>query len=204
MTPLQICNIALGHLGEASIITMGDNTPAAKACSLHYDLTRDEVLRAHRWNFAIGRDELTEEEAPPFGWNKRFALPADCLRSLEVNDSEEGDWITDKWVVEGRSILTNADSVRLVYVRSIGDEALTDPLFARAFSVKLAAALSETIRGSTSKTGDLLQLYEAAVAPLARRVDANEGNRRKGMLPLNSFSVRSRFGYPNTNGRLRP
>lgn len=266
MTQLELCNVALGHLGEARIAALSDATAAARACSLHYAPVRDEVLRSHRWNFAMKRVLLelvwsavevitqagtevlissTEHglatgdrvhvkgivgangdgtwyvtkdtddtfsldgsvysgagtidagslwiKAPPFGWDYMYALPEDCLRCLEVNDSEAGDWISDEWIIEGRSMLTNADEVRLVYVRSVGDEALTDPLFAQAFGLKLAVALTETIRGSTGKTADLLQVYQNVTAPLARRVDANEGRRRKGMLPMNSRFIRSRF-----------
>lgn len=203
MTQVELCNVALAHLGEARIAAMGDDTVAARACALHYGPVRDEVLRSHRWNFAIGRATLTAAAAPPFGWAKAFALPADCLRALEINDNEVGDWISETWAIEGRQVLTNAEAVNLVYVKGLGDAALTDPLFAQAFALKLAAALSETIRGATGKTAELLQLYDARTAPLARRIDANEGRRRKGLLPMNSLFVRARGGW-NSNGRLRP
>lgn len=203
MTQVELCNVALAHLGEARIAAMGDDTVAARACALHYGPVRDEVLRSHRWNFAIGRAALTAAAAPPFGWAKAFTLPTDCLRALEINDNEVGDWISETWAIEGRQVLTNAEAVNLVYVKGLGDAALTDPLFAQAFALKLAAALSETIRGATGKTAELLQLYDARTAPLARRIDANEGRRRKGLLPMNSLFVRARGGW-NSNGRLRP
>lgn len=203
MTQLELCNVALAHLGEARIEAINDDTVTARACALHYGPVRDEVLRSHRWNFAIGRAQLVEATAPAFGWARAFTLPADCLRALEINDNEVGDWISETWAIEGRQVLTNAAAVNLVYVRNVCDAALTDPLFAQAFALKLAAALSETIRGATGKTGDLLQLYDARTAPLARRIDANEGRRRKGLLPLNSLFVRARGGW-NSNGRLRP
>lgn len=203
MTQVELCNVALAHLGEARIAAMGDDTVAARACALHYGPVRDEVLRSHRWNFAIGRAALTAAAAPPFGWAKAFTLPTDCLRALEINDNEVGDWISETWAIEGRQVLTNAETVNLVYVKGLGDAALTDPLFAQAFALKLAAALSETIRGATGKTAELLQLYDARTAPLARRIDANEGRRRKGLLPMNSLFVRARGGW-NSNGRLRP
>lgn len=266
MTQLELCNVALAHLGEARIAALTDDTAAARACALHYEPTRKEVLRSHRWNFAIARDILTPDWVggitgaasnggliqitkpshglgsatrlaikdvggvsaatgswritstgvntftlddstfagaytsggqyaiiPLFGWGYKFALPEDCLRVLEVNDSEAGDWISDEWIVEGRELLSNADKIHLVFVEDIGNDALSDPLFAQAFGLKLAAALTESLRGATGKTAELLQQYEARTAPLARRVDANEGRRRKGMLPMSSPFVRSRF-----------
>lgn len=193
MTQLELCNVALSHLGEARINALSDDTARARACALHYLPVLKEVLRSHRWNFAVARVEIAPDgTAPAFGWGYQFTLPADCLRVLEVNDSEAGDWISDEWIIEGRKLLTNAATLRLIYLRDVEDEALTDPLFAQAFGLKLAVALSEVIRGSTGKTGDLLQIYQNVTAPLARRVDANEGRRRKGMLPLNSRFVRAR------------
>jgi hypothetical protein len=196
----DICNIALGHLGEARITSLEEDTTSARACALHYDQVRDQVLRSHRWNFAQTRATLTVlADEPAFGWDYQFQLPADCLRVLEVNDSEAGDWISDTFLIEGRKILTNADEVNIVYVQRVTNVAAFDALFVDALAIKLAQVLSETIRGTTGKTAELAQMYDSRTAPLARRVDANEGRRRKGLLPFSSHAVRSRgagAGYP--------
>ena len=193
VTEVDICNLALSHLGEASITALNDGTERANACALHYPNTRDEVLRSHRWNFAIFRATVTASvTAPAFGWDKQYAIPADCLRILEVNDSEFGDEISDQYVVENGYILTNATTMNLVYVGRFEDTDAYDPIFVKALALKLAVSLSETIRGTTEKTGELLAAYERVTAPLARRVDANEGRRRKGMLPLNSTWIHAR------------
>lgn len=189
----DICNLALGHLGEARVSSLNEDTVAARACALHYEQQRDQVLRSHRWNFAQRRVTLSQlSTAPAFGWSYQYELPADCLRVLEVNGSEFGDVISDEYVIEGRILLTDADAVNMVYTRSIEDVGQFDALFVEALAVKLAVALSETIRGTTGKTAELTQLYERVTAPLARRVDANEGRRRKGLLPISSQFVRAR------------
>jgi hypothetical protein len=189
----DICNLALGHLGESPIESMDEDTAAARACALFYSPTRDAAIRAHRWNFAQERLALAQNEATPaFGWSYAYTLPGDCLRVVELNDTEIGDVLTDECVIEGRNLLTNASTANVVYLKRIEDVSLYDPLFVEAFAIKLAIALSEKVRGTTGKTGDLLQAYERITGPLARRVDANEGRRRKGMLPLNSMAVRAR------------
>lgn len=192
-SPTDICNLALGHLGEQRITSLDADNATARACNLHYEATRDQLFRAHRWNFAQARATLTRlADAPLFGWSYQYQLPADCLRVLEVNDSELGDVITDEYIIEQGKILTNADAVNLVYVQRIEDVTQFDPLFVDALAVKLAVVLSETVRGTTGKTEALVTLYEKLTAPLARRVDANEGRRRKGLLSLNSLFVRER------------
>ena len=194
-SPTDICNLALGHLGEAPIASMDDDSVAARACARHYPGTRDQLLRSHRWNFAQARATLTRlNEAPAFGWSYQYALPSDCLRVLEVNDSEVGDVETDTFIVEGRFLLTDADAVRMVYLRRIEETSEFDELFTECFALKLAIVLSETIRGTTSKTADLAQMYERVTAPLARRIDANEGRRRKGLISVSSAFVRARGG----------
>jgi hypothetical protein len=193
-SPIDICNLALAHLGEAPITSLAEDSLAGRACQLHYGQTRDAVLRAHRWNFATTRVALEQVlPAPAFRYSYRYQLPGNCLRVLEVNDTEIGDWLDERFVIEGRQILTNEATVNLIYIQRIENVTKFDALFVEALAVKLAIVLSETIRGTTSKTAELEQNYERITAPTARRIDANEGKRRKGMLPMNSLAIRARF-----------
>lgn len=192
---LDICNLALAHLGEGAITALEDDTVAARACALHFPTVRDALLRARRWNFAQTRAVLSLlADAPAFGWDYQYSLPADCLRVLEVNDSEFGDVVSEEFIIEGRAILTDASAVNLVYTKRVDDVAQFDPLFVEALAVKLAIKLTESIRGTTGKTAELVQMFERITGPLAGRVDANEGKRRRGLLPLNSHAVRARGG----------
>lgn len=202
-SPTDICNLALGHLGEGRIASLNEDSVASRACNLHYDSERREVLRAHRWNFAQKRQVLTRlVERPPFGWTYYYAMPADCLRVNEMNGSEAGDVINEHFVIEGRRLLTDATQVRLVFNTDAQTVSEFDALFVKALALKLAIVLSETIRGTTGKTEQLLQAYERITGPLARRVDANEGRRRKGILPMNSMALLARG--PGTGSLVEP
>jgi len=59
MDQVTICNLALARLGDSRIVTIGDAKPEAEYCSLFYNQTRDECLRAHPWNFATKRAALS-------------------------------------------------------------------------------------------------------------------------------------------------
>jgi len=191
----DICNQALAHLGEKRISSLDDDTASARACHLAYPGARDELLREHRWNFAQSRAILTPEaEVPLFGWEYQYPLPADCLRALEVNGSEAGDVTTDPWIIEGRKLLSNATGVNLVYMRQVTNVAQFDNLFSEALALKVAVKISETIRGTTGKTSELLAQLAQLVKPLARRIDANEGKRRKGLVTMNSYILGARRG----------
>jgi len=193
VTPTHVCNLALARLGEKSIMDMDEETTAGRACRLHYETARDAVMRSHRWNFAQKRATLSKlVPAPAFGWESQFPLPADCLRVLEVNDSEFEIHRGNRWEIEGRVLLSNEDSVELVYTARSTDTTLWDPLFIEALATYLAARLSETLRGDTSRTGELLEEYARITGPVARRVDANETNRRRGRIELNSPAIAAR------------
>lgn len=190
---VELCNVALAHLGEAPVVSLDDTTAVANHCDALYAVTRDELLRSHRWNFATKRQTLPRlAQPPPFGWACAYQLPSDCLRVCEVNGSEGGESKT--WVIESGQLLSNEIECQAVYVCRVEDVTLFDALFISALSLKLAAALAEAIRGSTGKTGELMQQYERVTAPLARRIDANETRRRKGLLPMHSMAIQSRFG----------
>ncbi len=193
MTPTHICNLALGRLGTASITSLDEDSAEGRACLLLYDSTRKEVLRSHRWNHATKRVTLTASASAPIsGFDYQYPLPEGCLRVMEVNDSEDGD-ATHPWSIEGRMLLTDETTVDIVYVADVTNPDDFDSLFVEALVVKLAGKLTEKLRGNTGKTAELLQEYGALTAPLARRIDANEGRRKKGMIALNSDFVNARF-----------
>lgn len=54
----DICNLALSHLGDWRIADLSDTSKQGKECSRWYALSRDELLRSHRWNFAVDRKTL--------------------------------------------------------------------------------------------------------------------------------------------------
>ncbi len=193
-TPTLVCNLALGRLGEKRIMDMDEATTAGRACHLHFDTVRDTVLRSHRWNFAQKRAVLSKlVAAPAFGWASQFTLPADCLRVLEVNNSEFEFLQGNRWEVEGRVLLSQDDEAELVYTARVIDSSLWDSLFVEALATYLAMRLSETIRGDTSRTQELMEEFARLTGPAARRIDANETNRRRGRISLNSPAIAARF-----------
>lgn len=192
-----ICNLALSMIGASRILSMQDKTKEAEACLLHYDVTRDEVLRAHPWNFAIARTELTATEEPLFGWNAAFILPSDCLRVLDLNDiSATAD--PPAWTVEGRRLLTNdTDSARIRYIFRNENCIEYDATFIQAFAVRLSATIAKRITNSDSIAAQQFQLYEAEYGPQARLSDLKE-HKSKVIPPwVRSNVVKSRGqGWP--------
>lgn len=166
----EICNISLGILKAEPIISYDtDVTTRAKWCRAFYPTTRDAVLRAYPWSFAIERKALAvDPTAPIFGFEKKFGLPDNpyCLRVLELDD-EDIDW-----KVEGRFLVCDNDTVSIKYISRVMDTSLFDSMFVQALATRLAAVLCKPITGSTDAA--LWQLY-ASMVQEGQTIDGMEG-----------------------------
>lgn len=189
-----ICNIALGKLGQRGIMSLDDESQAARVCSQFYAHTRDTVLQSEQWNFAMARLALPRlVEVPASGWAGQYQLPSDCLRVTEINDSDVTA-LAGRYAVEGDRLLTDEDRAVIRYVRRVTDPGFFDPLFVEALATRLAGSMARILTGSLSEAQGLLTEYARVSGPEARQANATEG-RPKPVLPYrNSQLVRARFG----------
>jgi hypothetical protein len=171
---VNICNLALQRLGASRILSLSDNSTAARAMNILYTPTRDSLLRQHPWNFAVKRASLAADStAPAFGYDNAFTLPADCLRLLS-SDKGEGESYMDTWKVEDGKILTNEDGPLYIrYVSRVADPTKFDACFLKLFALKLALDACEELTQSTTKFQILSEEYKDALKE-ARRLNAFE------------------------------
>ena len=165
-----ICNLALTKIGEDQIISLTENSKAGRLCNLHYQPTRDAVLRSHIWNFAIKRVELAlSTTTPSYDFAYQFALPSDYIRILETNLTT-----TAEWKIESGHLLADSDSVKVRYLARITNPNEFDALFIEAFSARLAAELTIPLADSPPLAKIMFDLYSSKVEE-ARTMDAVEG-----------------------------
>jgi len=168
---VDICNSALNQIGASNIISLTEDSKAARICNQRYEFIRDSVFRAHPWNALITRRTLSPDAtAPTFEFDNAFTLPTDpfCLRviSLDFHD------IIHR--VEGRKILCNEDTLNLVYVGRVEDVNQYDMLLIESIAAALAADLAYPLAGSTSLAQEMRAVYQEKLKE-ARFVDATEG-----------------------------
>ena len=98
-----LCNEALGLLG-ATAITNGGSSKNHGYCVTFFEKARDEILAAHKWNFAKKRAFALQTTDPLFGVSslKKFSVPDDCIRMWRIADDDQA-----KWEVEGGNIVTS-------------------------------------------------------------------------------------------------
>ena len=182
MTNTDICNMALGKIGATRIIDLADtteNTPPAIQCRLHFEQTRDALIRSHYWRFASGRAELAQDSTDPdFEWDSQFELPDDFERLKSVfgdNFTPTGN-TTRSFAIEGQRLLTNEDTVSIRYIKKVTDPAEFDSLFVEVLILKLAIKLVAPLAGGAPKLQQGLATELKLIMPSVRALDRQETN----------------------------
>jgi hypothetical protein len=175
-TEVSICSNALRRLGDDPITSLTEDSERARLCNAFYAPARDSVLRSHPWNFAITRASLTQlSTTPAYGFDYQYALPTDpyCLRVLQM---EFQDYIfkIENLSTEGRVLLTNEDTAKILYIARITDAALFDSLFVDCLEAKLATQLTYPVTNSVTLQAQMQKLYEIKLSE-ARSIDGQEG-----------------------------
>ena len=187
-TVVGICNRALSYLKAQPITSLTDGTESARIVSRVYDYLRDELLRAHPWNFATKRAALARlSTTPAWGYDYQFALPTDCLRVLAAVGSDETE-ISD-FKIESRNLLTNEEAVYLLYVYRVTDPAQYDALFSAALSYRIISEIAYELTSSTAAAEASEKMFDRRISE-ARGVDAREGTPETVYRPTTWYAAR--------------
>ena len=192
---VDICNSALNIIGASNIISLTEDSRAARVCNQRYEFVRDSVFRAHTWNCLIRRVSLAaDSDTPAFEFSAQHSLPTDpyCLRVLRPEDPDT------VFRVEGRKIMSSTTPFKMIYVARITDPNEYDQLLIESIAARLAHEISYALVNSASLTAQLFQLYTNKLSE-ARFVDATEGtpdnvvNIDRASYSESSILVSSRF-----------
>lgn len=166
----SIANAALTLLGERRVNSLDDASKTAKLLKDRFDDVRDDLLRAHSWNFATKRASLAvSATTPAFGYDNAYDLPSDYLRLISVSNTA-----LLPYEVEGRQILTDLEApLEIVYTRRVEDPVQMDPMFRQALAAALAVELAESITGTSTKVREL-QILLRERTRMARVPDGQE------------------------------
>lgn len=177
----SICNLALADVGIKRINNFEnslESSSQAIACRLHFEPTRDALVRSHYWRFASARQSLSQDTVDPdFEFDNQFILPNDFLRQKSFfgdNFTASGN-LTVTYAIEGQRLLTNEDSVDLRYIKKVTDPTQFDPLFVQVFAKQLALKLT-SLAGATPKIRESLKDDLKILMPQVRALDRQETN----------------------------
>jgi len=174
---VDICNSALNMIGASNIISLTEDSRAARVCNQRYEFVRDSVFRAHPWNCLVTRTSLAaDSDTPAFEFDHQHTLPADCLRVLRP---ENPDTV---FRVEGRKIISSTTPFKMIYVARVTDPNEYDLLLIESIAARLAADISYALINSASLSQMLMATYDTKLSE-ARFVDATEGT------PANTVNI---------------
>ena len=175
-TEVSICSNALRRLGDDPITSLTDDTERARLCNAFYADARDACLRSHPWNFAITRASLAQLSATPvYGFDYQFALPTDpfCLRVLAM-EFEDYVFKVENLSTQGRVLLTDQETAKIIYIARVTDTTLFDSLFVDTLVAKLAADLAYPVTNSLKVQEQMYRLFQLNLSE-ARSIDGQEG-----------------------------
>lgn len=160
---VDIANLALDILGKPTIASFGDNSNAARAITVSYDMLRRALLTGRStWRFSIMQGSMPADSGAPVSgpYTQQFTQPVDCLRVVLCGDNYPGlnmsDYrlgpIGEDYRIQGRKILSNLSApLSIQYVADITDVTLMDAWFQVALAADIAYSNCERLTGSDSK-----------------------------------------------------
>ncbi len=164
---VEVVNNALVFLGQIPVQVVDSSTKAGTFAGTLWNAALEETLRAHPWNFACYRKELSPlSDNPKFGYSYQFNKPSDWLRTIEIFNTRD-------FRNEGRQILANVEFLQMRYIRKVEELNVWDSLAAAALARNLAAKLAYPLTQSTSQQNAQWEMY-VAVLQQARSVDSME------------------------------
>jgi hypothetical protein len=179
---IEICNLALGWIGEAPIADMDENRPPARYCRLYYPGALEDVLREHPWNFAQARERLAPVDVPE-GWGMAYrhayARPARCvaLHFLVGEDGRTNEHFRHTDDGAATMILANIPRAFAQFTRLVEDTETYDSKFVQTLARRLQCLLvGALLKRNASAVQEAETLYRKVLAE-AMTADAREGAR---------------------------
>lgn len=169
-TSVNIVNLALHTLGIARITSLSDNVEQARVMNDIYEHIRDEMMEIHPWNFSIVYSSTLSEndDAPNFDYDYSYALPADCLKVIELEDAE------DEFKIVGGNLYTDTEDPKIKYISLVTTTGSFSKSFVTAFAARLAAETCYALTQSRTLTEDKWKEYKEKLSQ-AKSSDGQEG-----------------------------
>lgn len=205
---IDICNLALGHLGDAANVSSIDppeGSAQSEHCARFYPIARDSLLEMHAWNFATTRVALASLGSGWPEWTYCYACPGDAVNLLAVldpnasNDYSVGNNygftqsgiplvgsgtytpqpFAQETLTDGTVVIyTNQENAVLRYTRFVVDTTTFSPLFVDALSWYLASYLAGPLIKGDVGAAEAKRCMQAAMLMLGKAATSDANQRR--------------------------
>jgi len=184
---VNMCNSALNLLGASTISALTDDTKNARLCNQRYEPVRNRVFRSHAWNCLHKRVQLAQNSTSPVvEYDHAYALPSDCLRVLKIHNGTTDSIATSlDYKLEGRNIVTDLDTIFLIYIALDTDPNNYDTYLRESISHQLAADICYAITNNATLANNYMGRADERLRE-ARFIDATENS--LGTVEANEFT----------------
>ena len=184
---VNMCNSALNLLGASTISALTDDTKNARLCNQRYEPVRNRVFKSHAWNCLHKRVQLAQNStAPVVEYDYAYLLPSDCLRVLKIHNGTTDSIATNlDYKIEGRNIVTDIDTIFLIYIALDTDPNNYDTYLRESISHQLAADLCYAITNNATLANQYMTRADERLRE-ARFIDATENS--LGTVEANEFT----------------
>lgn len=175
MNQVEICNMALLRLGhDRTIADLEEQSAEAGYLRTFWDSCRKATLRAGSWNFATRTVTLAASTDTSDEWDYVYALPARCLRVLEiVNVHSKAPEDRIPYEILGKQLFTDQEDAKIKYIADLDDENLFDAEFVDALTYRLAAEVAMPLTQDMARQGRMVEMFRLLIGD-AKAADASE------------------------------
>jgi hypothetical protein len=183
-SPIDICNMALAHLGDRRITRLDDDAQTSDAlvryCAEFYAQARQEALAAHQWTFAHHIAALSRRtDTTVIGFTYSHQLSTDRLRVMRLFSGGVAAGVTtynstpvDSFKIVGSQVWSNSEFIALEYIRDVNNPDDWSPHFRAAVARLLAAYLAGPTADNPDEVTKQMRIYETVTLPNAQYYDA--------------------------------
>ena len=151
-TQVEICNIALSRIGAGTITSITELTEPAIACNHIYDQVAENIMSGGAWTNVIYRQSLAQTTNTPLtvrpkDFTFEYQLPTSpkFLKLIGISECRVGDL---NYVIEQDKLLTDNDTVKILYLGFNEIPASYGPFLTQAIISRLSAELSYKFSGN--------------------------------------------------------
>jgi len=191
---VEICNMALGHVGVArEISALDEGSTEADQCARYYEQCRDWLLARYDWDFARQYQALALVATEPNAdWGYAYRYPTDCLKLIRlVSGNRKPERIP--WRLghdsQGLLIYTDTEDAVALYVARVENTERFSPAFVEALAWRLATQIAIPLSRSREERDYAVRRFEELELPEAAAESANEAG---WDAPLEAEAIRER------------
>lgn len=203
LSVVDICNMALSHVGKGTIQSVDERSPEAIECKRWYEQSRKQSMEALDWSFCRTRVALAvSTEDPPDTWSFRYIYPDNCLKFRRIHNPLGDRAPQVPYGIEMnaagniRTVLTNMEDAIGRFTFDQTSPALFTPAYVDALSRLLAHRIAYKFTGKQSLANAQLQMYNGLIR-IAGALDANEQAEEE---PRDADWIESREGVTYNRG----